>query len=66
MQALPLIKADIEKQLILFPPNLSDQFGDDTVLRLSNEKELLSKLLTIVEQFIQEQAKLEKHLETHV
>ncbi|MBP2644106.1 MAG: hypothetical protein H6Q67_1993 [Firmicutes bacterium] len=66
MRSLPKIKAAIETQLSLYPKNVSDQLSDDTIIRLSSEEELLKKLLVITEDFIQEQVKLEQHLETHV
>jgi hypothetical protein len=66
MQSLPKIRAAIEKELTLFPKALCDQFGDDSFVRLSHEEELLKRLLTVTEEFIQEQAGLESRLEAYI
>jgi hypothetical protein len=66
MRSLPIIKRTIDQELAAFPKKLSDQFGDDTFIRLSHEEEALKELLAITDQLIQKQIKLEEHLDSCV
>ncbi|MDR3590386.1 MAG: hypothetical protein P4N41_12105 [Negativicutes bacterium] len=66
MLSLPKIKADIERELAEFPKESCDQFGDDTVVRLNHERQLLQKLLAVTDGFIREQAALEHRLEAYI
>jgi hypothetical protein len=64
--SLPKIRAAIEKELTLFPKDFCDQFGDDTVVRMSHEEELLRKLLAATEEYIREQVDLERRIEAYI
>ncbi len=66
MRSLPKLKAAIEKELAEFPKGFCDQFGDDAVVSLSHEHELLQKLLAVTGEFIKQQAELEHRLETYI
>ncbi|VBB08996.1 Hypothetical protein LUCI_4282 [Lucifera butyrica] len=66
MQALLAVKAVIEKELAEFPGKFCDVFNDDSYVRLCREEEKLKKLLAMTNQFIEEQAELEQHLEAYV